>query len=237
MMCHSKYTAIAILSFIFTSCSNTDSGYVDTNAINADFDVSSNGSQSNLIAQLKVGDIFSNNVLELSDGDQLVAYNGSRSIVMSKDSSIFGDVKYRATFSGDLGGTQYTITFNRPSSNEVINSSVTLPDDFTILSTYSGTYTDADSLYISWNQASSYSTTISLNGLCGFYTTSIGPGATNISIPLSVVHKVISGPSVCTMTIGVSRNVRAPVNGQFGEGGHFDASQKRSSSFQFSYSS
>lgn len=236
-MNHYKYTGLFILLLVLTACSNTDSGYVNTAAINADFEVTSSGGQSDLIAQLTVGDTWSNNVLELSNGDQLIADNGSQSVVMRKDSSIFGDVKYRASFPGDSGGTRYTITFNRPSSNETIKSSITLPEDFAITSSYiDASYTDTDYLPVNWNPSSPYNTQVSLTGLCGYYiTTSMSPYATGASIPLSNVIKTISGPSACTMTIDVSRNIRSPVNAQFGEGGYFSASQTRDSSFRFTY--
>ena len=228
---------VLTISLVTSSCSNTDSNNINSPGIYADFDVKSDGSISNVVAQLKVGGALSNTVLELSGGDQLIAYNGSASVVMTKDSSLFGDIDYRASFLGDVGGTQYTITFNRPSTSEVINSSVTLPEDFSITSNYSGTYTSADTLYISWAPASpSDITYISLVGICGSYYTSALPGISYINIPLSLITKYdIADPDSCSASIKLSRSNNVPVNAQFGEGGSFYAKQERRTDFIFAY--
>lgn len=232
---------IIFVFLLMSACSNTDSGNVNSPGIYADFSVTNDGTKSDVFAQLKVGDFFSNTVLELSNGDNLVAYNGSQSFFMSEDSSLFGNVEYRATFPGDLGGARYTITFNRPSSNESISSSVTLPDDFTITSNNSiVTYTSGDSLNITWDNASVYKTDISLSDIssprtCGPYSTSVNPGVSSVSIPLILISQFLTSPGNCTMRIRVSRSSSAAVNASFGEGGSFRAKQSRTENFSFTY--
>ena len=229
--------SVFTISLLLFSCSNTDSNNINTAGIYADFEVTNKGSQSDIVAQLKVGDAWSNTVLELSRGDQLIAYNGSASVVMTKGDSILGDIKYHASFINDLGGTQYTITLNRPTTNEVINSSATLPNDFTITLSGSDPYTSADSIEITWNPASaSLKTYISLIGICGSYLTSIEPNTNSINIPLdSVTKSDLSDPNNCLLSVAVSRFNKIPVNAQYGEGGYFIATQTRSTSIQFTY--
>lgn len=227
--------------FLITACSSTDSGNVNSPGIYAGFSITNDGSQSNVTAQLKVGGPLSNTVLELSDGDSLVAYNGSQSHFMSKDSSLLGNVKYRASFPGDIGGTRYTITFNRPSTNESISSSATLPEDFRITSNHAITYTSADTLTISWDSSSVNTTDVSIsrqssmNSLCGPYSTSVKPGVSSVSIPLSTLSQFLTSPGNCTMTIRVSRSNSASVSASFGEGGSFSAKQSREENFSFTY--
>lgn len=232
-----KYPVILGFCTFLAACANTDSSNVTTAGIYADFDVTNLGNQSNVVAQLKVGGAISNTVLELSGGDELIAYNGSQSYVMIKDDSFIGDVKYRATFTGDPGGTQYTITFNRPSTNESLASSVILPDAFNLTSDNSGSYTSNDDIWVTWTPASALNNTaIRLSGICGSFYTTTPPNSTGINIPLSDVSKVfISDPDSCTLSLEVSRQNTRSVNSQFGEGGSFVAKQIRSSSFAFQY--
>lgn len=221
-----------------TACAAADSNDIDTHAIYADYSVTSNGVTSEVVAQLKVGGATSNTIVKLTGGDQLVAYNGVTSDVMSKRSNLFGDIEYYWKYSGDVGGTSYTITFERPSRGELVSSSASLPKDFEITSpAYGVSYTAAQNLPVAWTVASSEDMNINLSGSCGLLYVTALAGVTSKSIDLGGVAPLTpsSTATSCVMSVLLIRDRTNPVNAAFGEGGKFEATQKRSTAINFSY--
>lgn len=121
---------VCIFAILGGCTSETSSDLLKTQAIQADFKVSSNGQRTKVVAELNVGDTFGSNV-ELSEGDKLlVEVNGKRS-ALTKDTD-FLDIDYEGRFSDTQDNTLFGISLLRKSEKEA-KASVTLPANFSIL--------------------------------------------------------------------------------------------------------
>src|SRR5256885_2639245 len=102
-----------------TGRSSTQSKDVATDALYANVSVTSDGSgQSVATASLQVGGVTSNDFLDLSPGDTLVASEDGGSPQTMTREELLGAVFYQTTFGVDSAGTLFQIAFDRtPSSS------------------------------------------------------------------------------------------------------------------------
>ena len=225
-----------ITVLLVTGCSSTDSENVGSKGIYAKFDASSNGTNTQISAKLKVGGAGSNTYLELGNGEHLTVSNGVNEIGMIEDVDIWsGKITYEAKVSGDPGGTTYTITFLR-NDGQVLASSASLPEDFAIdEAAIKAAYTDQESLLITWSPATSLQTKLNISGICGNLSRTIDGNASSVTIDLGdVAKRTASYPDNCELDVELSRQMSADVNSGFGEGGRFNTIQRRSFKISFS---
>lgn len=138
---------IALLSGCSTE--TTESKNVATEAIWADFKLTSDGQEVRVVAELNVGGKLGNN-LKLSQGDKLYAtVNGtSKDLVEDID---FLDVDYQNYFRETASRATYSITLQREASKQRLISTVQLPDNFKIFAPQDNqVFNYRDTNYISW---------------------------------------------------------------------------------------
>lgn len=142
--------ALPCIALLFgCSTETTESKNVSTEAIWADFKLSSNGAQVRVVAELNVDGSFGNN-LKLSQGDRLYAtVNGtSKDLVEDLD---FLDIDYQNYFSETASRSTYSITLQRESSKQRLISTVQLPDNFKIFAPQNNqVFNYRDTNFISW---------------------------------------------------------------------------------------
>ena len=112
------------------ACSErVDSTDVRTSGIYADMSVHATGNgKADVQVDLKVGGADSNTHLVMKGADRLTATVGTATKVLSKSGNI-----YTTTFDGEAAETQFSMAFTRgPDDTSAPNSSVTLPEPFTI---------------------------------------------------------------------------------------------------------
>lgn len=120
-----------MLALVGCSTETTESSNVKTDAIWADIYVTSQGEDSRVIAELNVSSRNGNNI-KLSDKDKLQATASGATKDLKIDDS-FLDIDYRATFNIADKDTDFTVTFSRSETNDVINTKLILPAPFTIM--------------------------------------------------------------------------------------------------------
>jgi hypothetical protein len=131
------------------SAETTESKNVETDAIWAEFKVSSDGQTVRVVAELNVEGSFGNN-LKLSQGDKLYATVNGTSKDLEEDID-FLDVDYQAYFNETASRTTYSITLAREASKQRLISTVQLPDNFRIYAPQDNQVFDyRDTNYISW---------------------------------------------------------------------------------------
>ena len=101
-----------------------------------DIDIFANGSGRTVIdVELTVGDGGLNPTsLRLGASDSLVATANGIQQTLTEDSSIFGEYSYFTTFDFADDNTVFTVAFVRANGTNAPNSSVALPEGFTISS-------------------------------------------------------------------------------------------------------
>jgi hypothetical protein len=122
---------LGLLALGFVACDDdtVESEDIRTSGIYAEFEVVATGNgKATVEAELRVGGDGGTHVV-LTGDDKLVCSADDTQKTLSKN----GDV-YKATFTGDAGGTEFTFALKRSSDNEdAPDSVVTLPDPFTIV--------------------------------------------------------------------------------------------------------
>lgn len=131
------------------SAETTESKNVSTDAIWADFKISSDGNEVRVVAELNVDGSFGNN-LKLSQGDKLYATVNGISKDLEEDVD-FLDIDYQAYFNQTSSRSTYSITLQRDVSKQRLISTVQLPDNFKIFAPQdSQVFNYTDTNYISW---------------------------------------------------------------------------------------
>jgi hypothetical protein len=167
---------LSLLALGFVACKDetVDSEDVRTSGIHAEFDVLATGNAKAVASgKLTVG--TGNTSLVLTGADKIVvtqSVDPAADDIGSKTATRDGDY-YRATFSGEAGGTRFIFAFERGDEDEVApDSNVTLPDPFTL--TGPGTTTEvsrATGVTATWEvSATADPMTWTLEGACLFKT-------------------------------------------------------------------
>ncbi len=227
--------ALTISSAGLAGCSNTQSADVATHAVYASIDLTSDGGgTTTATAALKVGGATSNDYLDLTDGDRLVASHDATSVEMTRSQAL-GAVWYNATFGVGSAGTPFQIAFDRSATANVSapDSHVTLPAPFTITGPVAGaSFSRAtDPIVVAWSGSGQ---TDPMNwvasGDCIVQQSGTVPADNGTySLPAGSIQPAQnqSGTS-CQVQIRLSRARAGLLDPAYGEGGSISASQVRS---------
>jgi hypothetical protein len=235
---------IALLSLLalgFVACKDekVDSEDVRTSGIHAEFDVLATGNAKAVASgKLTVG--TGDTSLVLTGADELEVTVADISKKMSRD----GDY-YRATFSGEAGGTLFTFAFNRGDEDEVApDSNVTLPDPFTL--TGPGTTTEvsrATGVTATWDVSTTADPmTWTLEGACLFKTDGSVPTDGTVTLKGDDFNTTPSAEDAvaddnddsenCTATLCIFRKRTGTLDAAFDKyGGSVKAVQQRCTKF------
>ncbi|MDK1287579.1 hypothetical protein [Pseudoalteromonas umbrosa] len=139
----------SILALAGCSTETTESSSVKTDAIWADIYVTSQGEDSRVIAELNVSSRNGNNI-KLSDNDKLQATASGVTKDLKIDDSLL-DIDYRATFNVAGKDTDFTVTFSRSETNDVIKTNLTLPAPFNIITPQKNqSFYKKDTIEVNW---------------------------------------------------------------------------------------
>jgi hypothetical protein len=142
-------TLPSLLLLFGCSAETTESKNVSTEAIWAEFKLTSDGNSVRVVAELNVDGSFGNN-LKLSQGDKLYATVNGTSKDLEEDLD-FLDIDYQAYFNETASRTTYSITLAREVSKQRLISTVQLPDNFRIYAPQDNqAFNYNDTNYISW---------------------------------------------------------------------------------------
>lgn len=230
---------VLIVPALGTGCSNTPSSDVATDAIHADIQVLADGSgQSSVIAALKVGNAASNDFVELTDGDALIAYNDTDGQTMARN-EFAGEVWYQSVFAVDSAGAPFKVSFLRThTASQQCNtvsapdSHVTLPAPFTITAPAPGASFSraSDPITVTWSGSGEPDPmVIEASGTCiNYYSLQVPTDAGTATIPAGSFQPVQGQTGTnCQVTIGISRSRAGVLDTNYGEGGSISAIQHR----------
>jgi hypothetical protein len=129
-------SAAAILlaaPLLLTACGNLSSEDVKTSGIHADIVASTDGTGSTEVrATLRVGGATSNQFLDLSGDDELMASTTSGSAQPMSRQELLGAISYVSTFPVDAPDTGFKVDFERTVDVSAPDSHATLPAAFAI---------------------------------------------------------------------------------------------------------
>ncbi len=213
---------------------DVDSTDVRTSGVHASMDVMAPGNgESEVTVGLRVGGATSNTFLDLKGEDELVASAEGEERTMSQS----GDY-YEATLGTEAGGTEINVAFNRgPDDTDAPNSRVTLPEPFELAGLDTGqTVSRADDITLTWEpDPNSEDMRWVLEGDCLLRQTSSTPDTGTVTISASeFLSRDGEENATCNAEICFRRSRSGTVDPAFGEGGFFDAVQRRCVAFRSS---
>jgi hypothetical protein len=225
-----------LLLVLACACTKTESTSVLTSGVSAELTVVGYGDGRTIAwGRLKVGDPGSSNFLDIIGDDRLEANTGASTQRMSKG-EFLGLVSYRADFKGsDLGGTKYTIAFERNVDDGAPNSHCTLPAPFkpasiaegSSISRANGTFditwgADSAGDKMRW-QASGTCIERASGSIAG------DPGALRIDGIKAAQNK---SAETCDVTVEIFRERPGTLDASYGKGGSITCEQTRSIKFK-----
>lgn len=237
-----KYPFISLgLLGLLVACSSeeTPSTAVKTKGIWADMQLVGDGERTRITVELNVGGSNGTNVV-LEQGDNLVASSGNKSKTMSKDTDFF-DVDYQAYFATSVSNALFKISFNRPNGTSAPDSSVELPDVFSIYAPDTAvTYSKNQSLQLSWDGLSSDKLMhIYLSASCTNNTGGLAASVHQFSTPDDGNHTLELGKyelfsdtqlnvqKDCELDITLTRSQAGSIDAAYQSGSQIVASQRR----------
>jgi hypothetical protein len=144
--------ALCLIGFSALGCSKetTSSSNIKTGGIAALIDVNAfDDTTATVHVELRVGGSSSNTYVDLEGQDRLIATAGGKTKTLTaRDTGI-----YEADFSGVEGGTEFSVTLDRPDDITASDNSGTLPDPFTLDDPTSDLSRMTDDLTLSWAPA------------------------------------------------------------------------------------
>ena len=212
------------------ACSESvDSTDVRTTGVYAEMSVHAHGDgQSQVQVDLRVGGANSNTHLALKGVDKLTATVGTVTKALSKS----GDV-YVTTFPGDAADTQFVMAFTRgPDDISAPNSSVTLPEPFTI-SGIAQTISRQVGFTATWQAGTKGEPMIwVLRGDCLIAQGgSISDAGRTIIPPSQFIAIVGQEQTTCNASFCLEHDRKGTVDPAFGEGGTIESLQSRCVAF------
>ena len=221
-------------------CAHTSSSDVATDALYADMAVSADGSgQTIATAALKVGGATSNDFLDLSSTDTLVATADSSNQQTMVREEALGAVWYQAIFALDSAGTLFQIAFNRQPNANMSNpvsapdSHVTLPAPFAITAPAANAQysraTDPVVITYSGSGQTDPMSYVATGDCIQAVTQTLTSDAGTLTIPAGqIVAAQGQGTTSCTVTIRIYRSRAGTIDPAYGKGGKISGTQVRS---------
>lgn len=208
---------------------DVDSDAIKTKGMHAIITAVASGNGETVVtAQLRVGG-DNGTIVELSSGDTLVGTVDGETKTLG---AIEDREKYRATFDTDAADTEIQVSFEREEDEDAPDSSVTLPDPFSILDLEEEEVQRGDDVLITWEPEGSGDINWSLDGDCVW--TADGTTSDDGSHTLTAEDVEVLGTDEgenCEVTVTLERAASGSVDPAFEEGGTIRAYQRRSVSF------
>ena len=210
---------------------DVDSTDVRTSGVYADMQVVATGDgQSEVTASLWVGGEDSNTYLDLQGDDNLVASAGNDSRSMTRRGE-----EYEAVFDADAGGTEFNVAFKRGRDDTTApHSHVVLPDPFVLAGLDPrDTASRSEGFTLTWQTSSAGNDMrLALTGGCLHGERNEISDSGSITFNADDLETDLGHEDdTCDAEICVERYRSGAVDPAFGEGGEFDAIQRRCISF------
>ena len=240
--------ALGIGLIFANGCSETESVFIDTAGIWADFEAISDSDDSiEVTAEFRVGDALSNTYLDLTGGEYVEASIGSDTRIMSENEVFLGVISYKATFNHitNPANTEVTITLHRQ-DQAAINTTLTIPSDISIDSpTTQDSYYfgNNDIISVIWSPtqlsddiSTSYAASCvsSSNSFSNdiYHSFNYDPGVDSLAVDQLITPYLDANTTVantrCNVTIDITRSQRSQsVNSQY-QGGSVESKLRRS---------
>jgi len=236
-------TILSCIAAMSSGCGNTASENVKSGGISAQIVVKADGSgKTNVNTILNVGASAFGTTLSLSKGDVLKATANGTTQVLSKSTSILGDVSYETTFGFDATGTEFVVSLERSQDTSCPDSRVQLPAPFTITQPSIGqAFSRQANVTLSWTPPAAVTGSIDVR-----YTTHcIATDGSTVSGPGSfsqpdtgsatfAAAKLLPSPDQpydqtkpCSSEIEFTRTIGGKLDPNYGEGGRVTGSQNR----------
>lgn len=177
---------------------------------------------ADVTVDLRVGG-NSGTVVDLVAGDQLVATSNGTSTVLAHKGN-----DYQARIPSVVGGTEIQVAFERGQDDvSAPNSLVVLPEDYNITApTADASVSRATEVAVSWSPTSSDGMSWDVDGDCIFADSgNLSGGASSVAVKLDPT--TTDQNNSCTVTFCLNRTRAGQVDSAFGEGGKFEAVQRR----------
>jgi hypothetical protein len=222
--------SVALAACLAAGCrQKVESTDIRTTGVYPDIDVTADGSGSTRVqVRLKVGGPASNTFLELVGPDRLQVTGGG----VTKDMDGSG-YSYTATFPTDAAGPFVVAFLRGPADISAPNTTVTLPQPFTISLPTRELSRATDDLTYTWSPTSGAGDMDeSIDGSCTEIILDTIPDDGAATISHDQIHAESGRASdSCTVTLTMARNQSGQVDPAFTEGGSVNARQLRSITF------
>jgi hypothetical protein len=224
---------------LLAGCSKQESGNILTSGVHASLAATANGSGStSLSATLHLESPLNLDFIELTNGDRLVAWQGSNERTMT-ETSIFNIVSYHASFDVDDENTPFRIEFRRTVDDGAPNSICKLPAPFDFTTQPPETASRAAALTVGWSPSGKGDAMRwSASGDCiEAASGSIDGDPGTLTISADTFHKKMSSdpkttiPEKCGVTLELHRSRDGQLDPGYGKGGTIVAEQLRTSKF------
>ncbi len=235
-----------LIAVLTVGCSQTSSENVTTQGIHADIRVIAEGNGATVVkAKLEVGSGgLGRTMLNLAPGDSLTVTANGIQKTMIKDTSIFGEIEYRASFAFDDADTQFVVALNRNNGVSAPNSNVTLPDGFVVMLPTSATvFRTGQIIDVVWAPSGTaivpfISITVDCVLTTGIFISqtrnlspSIDSGASSIPVASVIPSGLIDTNQLCEGTVYLSRQRFGNLDPNYGEGGLISAEHHKRGTF------
>lgn len=219
------------IAIVLAACGDESSSSLLTSGMSADITAQSDGSTTNVTAELFDGDPLQLIYVDLGSGDQLVAHYNADSNVMEQQ-QLLTIIAYVATFDDTHDGDTFTVALNRTLDGGAPNSTMTLPTSFE-LDPAPATASRAAALSLSWSPTSADAMSWQIEGTCiETATGQISNDDGSATIPAAtVVLASGSTQTSCDATLTVDRIEPGTLDHGFGHGGNASGVQTRTMTF------
>jgi hypothetical protein len=224
--------ALSFVTLLFSTAlavgctQHVESTDIRTTGVYPEVDVRADGSGTTRVqVKLKVGGSASNTFLDLVGPDRLEATFGATTKTLDSTSN-----GYTATFVGEAGGP-YVISFIRgPADISAPNTTVTLPDPFTVTLPLRELSRATDDLTFNWTPPGTADMDEYITGSCIDFIGETIPDDGTATISHDRFHAEHPGDT-CTATLSLGRGQTGQVDPAFTEGGRVTANQGREATF------
>lgn len=230
---------VALIPGCCGMCSDsTKSSNVRTSGVNAQMTVRSGESGPTQVSvRVRVGGTFSNTFLTITDGDAIVADNGTDKVSLVGVTGLIAPPSNEGTLPTDSSGKIITVKFVRPHDTSALASTVTMPHGLSFGSPRAGDRFDSahPRVLITWSPTSSDAVEWSLRGGCvddSAGTEAVDTGRLETTLVATRdADGGLTGP--CDVVVRLARTRTGTLDPAFGEGGSIVATQERDRTIHF----
>lgn len=225
---------LVLLVLVFGACAKTESDSILTSGMHASIAAVSDGSTTKVTTTLFQGQPLQLIFIELTGDDQLIAWHGEESKVMT-ETELLNVVGHHATFAAGAEGDEFEVELRRTVDDGAPSSIATLPAAFTMDPPPASASRGGD-LTLTWSPGGSTDRMEwSADGDCiepssGTITADAG----TITIAAGAIQKRMNQqqvPDSCIATLHVDRKREGSVDPAYGKGGTFFGIQRRTVTF------